>query len=63
MPIAISVKAANDTAARIEASWEQAARFEDPPSMRSLSYPPHITLAIYDNIEPQRIISTLCRPH
>jgi 2'-5' RNA ligase len=59
MAIAISIKAANDTAAAIEALWQQAACFEDAPSMRALSYPPHITLAIYDDIEPERVASAL----
>jgi 2'-5' RNA ligase len=59
MPIAISVKAANETASKIRALWEQASRFEDQSSMHALAYPPHITLAIYDDIERDEVISAL----
>ena len=50
MPVAISVKAVNATAQRIEALWEGAALFEDEPSMRALGYPPHLTFAVYDTL-------------
>jgi 2'-5' RNA ligase len=49
MPVAISIRAANDTARHIYALWDQASRFEDTPTMRALAYPPHITLAVYDS--------------
>lgn len=60
MPVAISIKAANDTARPIRALWDQASRFEDRPSMRSLAYPPHITLAAYDDGPDNVIRPVLC---
>jgi 2'-5' RNA ligase len=52
MAFAISLKAVNDTAGRIRALWEEIAQFEDCPSMASLGYPPHLTLAVYDDVPP-----------
>jgi 2'-5' RNA ligase len=50
MAFAISLKAVNDTADPIRALWQEVARFESPPSMVALGYPPHLTLAVYDDI-------------
>lgn len=52
MAFAISLKAVNDTAGPLKALWENVASFESRPSMASLAYPPHLTLAIYDEISP-----------
>jgi 2'-5' RNA ligase len=49
---AIGVKAANNTAEPVRALWNQVARFEAASSMTGLNYPPHITLAVYDDIDP-----------
>ena len=57
MPVAISVKAANDTAAPIRELWEQVGRFERRPSMAALGYPPHVTLAVYDDLARARLRS------
>ena len=51
MPVAISVRATNDTARRIHALWDEASCFEGRPSMAALAYPPHITLAVYDHLD------------
>lgn len=51
MPFAISLKADNDSARQIHALWDRVAQFEDRPSMRELDYPPHVTLAIYDDLD------------
>jgi 2'-5' RNA ligase len=59
MAFAISLKAVNDTADRIRALWEEVARFESRPSMSSQDYPPHLTLAIYDNIPPVQLKAVL----
>ncbi len=61
MTIAIGLKAANDTADSIRALWDQVSLFEDPPSMVTLNYPPHITLAIYDDVAPDLLKATLRR--
>jgi 2'-5' RNA ligase len=54
VPTAISIKAVNPTADRIVALWADASRFEDAPSMAALLYPPHITLAVYDEVDLDR---------
>jgi 2'-5' RNA ligase len=52
MPYAIILKCTNDTAMPILDLWRQASVFETAPSMQRLNYPPHLTLAIYQNISP-----------
>jgi 2'-5' RNA ligase len=52
MAFAISLKAVNDPAGPIRALWQEVARFESRPSMAALGYPPHLTLAVYDNVPP-----------
>ncbi|MDE1993995.1 MAG: 2'-5' RNA ligase family protein [Rhizobiaceae bacterium] len=59
MPYAISLRCTNDTAAPILALWDQASAFEAVPSMASLNYPPHLTLAVYENINADRLRATL----
>lgn len=48
---AISICARNATKERIVSLWHQAAKFETEPSMLMLNYPPHLTFAIYDEID------------
>ncbi|MFY0612941.1 MAG: 2'-5' RNA ligase family protein [Hyphomicrobiaceae bacterium] len=48
---AISLSANNDTSEHIEQLWREVGRFESAPSMSSLNYPPHLTFAIYQQIE------------
>ena len=59
MTYAISLKCTNDTAAPILDLWDQASAFEAAPSMASLNYPPHLTLAIYENIHVDRLRAAL----
>jgi 2'-5' RNA ligase len=59
MAFAISLKAVNDTAGPVRALWEGVAHFERQPSMATLDYPPHLTLAIYDDISPVRLKAVL----
>jgi 2'-5' RNA ligase len=59
MAFAISLKAANSTADPIRALWAEVARFESRPSMAALGYPPHITLAVYDAVDPERLRAVL----
>src|SRR5215218_8236853 len=61
MTFAISLKAANGTADPIRALWDQVSLFEEAPSMVALNYPPHVTLAIYDNVAPDLLKITLRR--
>ena len=55
MPYAINISCRNETAAPVQRLWEQAAAFEVAPSMAALDYAPHITLAIYQEIEVDRL--------
>jgi 2'-5' RNA ligase len=55
MAFAISLRAGNDTTGPIRALWEEVARFESRPSMATLNYPPHLTLALYDDIPLVRL--------
>jgi 2'-5' RNA ligase len=50
MPFAISIKTNNESAKHIRDLWARVGVHEDTPSMASLNYAPHITLAIYDRI-------------
>lgn len=59
MAFAISLKAIDSTADPIRALWGQVAAIETIPSMAALNYPPHITLAIYDDIDPERLRAVL----
>jgi 2'-5' RNA ligase len=59
MAFAISLKAVNDTTGPIRTLWEEVACFESRPSMATLNYPPHLTLAIYDDIPLARLRASL----
>jgi 2'-5' RNA ligase len=51
MLYAINLRADNDSAEAIRALWRRTEEIEETPSMAPLNYPPHITLALYDDIE------------
>jgi 2'-5' RNA ligase len=59
MALAISLKGVNDTADPIRALWEEVARLESRPSMAALNYPPHLTLAVYDDVPPVQVRDAL----
>ena len=61
MPFALSLKSVDATADAIMSLWDQVSAFEDFPSMRALTYPPHVTFAIYDSpsASEQLAIATL----
>ncbi len=61
MPFAISIRCDNESCRPIRALWDRVARLEPAPSMAALNYPPHITLAIYDDIDPDRLRRTAAR--
>lgn len=48
---AVTLVARNKSAKAIEPIWEEAARLEDEPFMKSLNYPPHITLVMCDDLD------------
>ncbi len=49
MGFAISLRSDHPSAGSVRALWSDVQRFEYRPSMALLGYPPHITLAIYDD--------------
>jgi 2'-5' RNA ligase len=51
MALAINIRSDHDSAGEIERLWDQVAAFEDAPSMRALGYRPHLTFAIYDDVD------------
>ena len=62
MAFALSIRSENDSAAAIGSLWKETAAFEAAPSMDSLAYPPHITLARYDgDIDIEMLRLAACR--
>ena len=61
MTFAISLKSVNSTADPIRSLWEQVSLYEGAPSMAALDYPPHITLAVYDDVDPALLKAALRR--
>lgn len=59
MPFAINVRSDNETAQPIRDWWAHLEDFEPVPSMRALNYPPHLTLAIYDDVSDQELFSAV----
>ena len=49
MGFAVSLRSDHPSAQSIQSLWKAVERFEDKPSMTELGYPPHVTLAIYDD--------------
>ena len=52
MAYALNIRSDNQTSTPIKTLWDECGVLEDPPSMVNLAYPPHITFAIYDEIDP-----------
>ena len=51
MPFSINIRSDNDSSDPIRSLWEECAILEELPSMEALAYPPHISLAVYDEID------------
>ena len=51
MALAINIRSDDASAAEIERLWDQVMDFEDRPSMRALGHRPHLTFAIYDDVD------------
>ncbi len=51
MPRAISITATRADNKPLIEFWDTFGQFEPRPSMTALNYPPHITLAIYDDLD------------
>ena len=51
MPFSINIRSDNDSSKPIRSLWRECALLEEPPSMEVLGYPPHLSLAVYDDID------------
>jgi 2'-5' RNA ligase len=58
MPFGINIRASGD-AASFWALVDQAASLEAQPTVRALAYPPHITLAKYDDVDAGEIATVV----
>jgi 2'-5' RNA ligase len=59
MPFGIGIKASGKTGVRLREYWTKFSRFEWAPSMVALDHPPHVALAVYDNIPGCRLSENL----
>ena len=50
MTYALNIRSDNGSSDPIRLLWKECGSLEDQPSMEALNYPPHITLAIYDDV-------------
>ena len=57
MSHAIVIKADNKSGDPIRRLWDDASEFEAAPSMQGLNYAPHITLAVYETIDPDALFA------
>src|SRR6266403_496698 len=57
MAFAINIRSDNENSCALRKLWKRVEIFENMPSMASLNYPPHITLAIYDDIGAEQLRS------
>jgi len=55
MPYSINLRSDNDSGDAIRSLWRKCGLLESSPSMPALNYPPHITLAVYDDIEEHEL--------
>jgi len=59
MTYAITIRAANHSGHAIRRLWDDVSEFETTPSMQNLDYAPHITLGIYETVEPDLLCDAL----
>ena len=56
MALSINIRSDNASANAVRSLWTQCSILEESPSMSALDYPPHITLAVYDNIDHEALL-------
>jgi len=56
MSYAITIRTANESGQAVIRLWDEASEFEAAPSMQRLGYAPHITLAVYETVDPDRLV-------
>ena len=59
MPFGINLRSDHQSADSIRSLWQMCNVLQESPSMAALGYPPHITLAVYDNIETNLLFDAL----
>lgn len=59
MPFSINIRCDNASARRIRELWSQCGRLEARPSMESLGYPPHFTLAVFDHVGEAELVAAV----
>ena len=57
MPYSVNIRSDDSSSSNIRLLWDRCALLEPAPSMRSLGYPPHLTLAIYDDISRELLVN------
>jgi hypothetical protein len=55
MAYAINIRSDNNSSKPIRALWKTCGALEHSPSMEALQYAPHITFAVYDDIDLSRL--------
>ena len=51
MAYAINLRCDNNTAEQLEHLWDRCSQLEEAPSMRAMGNPPHLTFAVYDELD------------
>jgi 2'-5' RNA ligase len=59
MPYSINIRSDDVSASKIRDFWALCARLEETPSMDSLGYPPHFTLAVFDYARESTLIAAV----
>ena len=59
MPIAINLRCDDETGDQVRRLWSEAEYLEEAPSMSSLGYPPHVTLAQSDVLAESDAVGAL----
>ena len=57
MPYAINYRSDNNSSDNIRRLWTECATLEESPSMEAMQYPPHLTFAIYDEIQREDLFA------
>jgi 2'-5' RNA ligase len=59
MPYALNLRCDNDSAYGIRQLWAECSVLEESPSMVERLYPPHLTLAVYDEVQRENLFAGL----
>jgi len=59
MAYAINIRSENESSEPIRSLWRECGLLEDHPSMEALNYPPHLTMAVYDDIDVAELFNAL----